>query len=63
MKASELRDQTTEALRALLLERRREQFRQRMQKATGQLEASHVIRITRRDIARINTVLRQRKQG
>ncbi|MFZ5654002.1 MAG: 50S ribosomal protein L29 [Pseudomonadota bacterium] len=63
MKASELREQSTEALRALLLERRRDQFRQRTQKATGQLEASHVIRTTRRDIARIKTVLRQRKQG
>jgi large subunit ribosomal protein L29 len=63
MKASELREQSTEALCALLLERRRDQFRQRTQKATGQLEASHVIRATRRDIARIKTVLRQRKQG
>jgi large subunit ribosomal protein L29 len=59
MKASELREQSPEALRALLLERRKEQFRQRIQKATGQLEASQAIRQTRRDIARIKTVLQQ----
>lgn len=59
MKASELREQSPEALRALLLERRKEQFRQRIQKATGQLEASQSIRQTRRDIARIKTVLQQ----
>lgn len=59
MKASELRQQSPEALRALLLERRKEQFRQRIQKATGQLEAGQSIRQTRRDIARIKTVLQQ----
>ena len=59
MKASELREQSPEALRVLLLERRKEQFRQRIQKATGQLEAKQSIRETRRDIARIKTVLQQ----
>ncbi len=63
MKASELRDQSPEALRELLLQRRREQFRLRMQQATGQLEANHVIRQTRRDIARIKTVMQQMKDG
>jgi|AutmiccommunBRH9_1029481.scaffolds.fasta_scaffold06617_2 large subunit ribosomal protein L29 len=59
MKASELRGQSPEVLRAMLLERRKEQFRQRIQKATGQLEANQLIRQTRRDIARIKTVLQQ----
>ncbi len=63
MKASELRGQSVDALRKLLLEQRREQFRQRMRKATGQLEGSHVVRQTRRDIARIKTVLRQMNDG
>lgn len=63
MKASQLRGQSAEALRKLLLERRREQFRQRMRKATGQLEGTHVARQTRRDIARIKTVLRQLSEG
>lgn len=59
MKAKELRTQSAEHLQKLLLEQRREQFRQRMRKATGQLEGVHVVRQTRRDIARIKTVLRQ----
>jgi large subunit ribosomal protein L29 len=59
MKASELRGQSAEALRKLLLERRREQFLQRVRKATGQMDGTHVVRQTRRDIARIKTVLRQ----
>ena len=63
MKASELRGQTAGALRELLLEQRREQFRQRMRKATGQLEGTHVVRQTRRDIARIKTALRQLNDG
>lgn len=63
MKASELRGQTVEALRKLLLEQRREQFRQRMRKSTGQLEGVHAVRQTRRDIARIKTVLRQLNDG
>ncbi len=63
MKASELRGQSAEALRKLLLERRRDQFLQRMRKATGQMEGAHVVRQTRRDIARIKTVLRQLDDG
>lgn len=63
MKASELRGQTADALRTLLLEQRREQFRQRMRKSTGQLERTHEMRQTRRDIARIKTVLRQLNDG
>ncbi len=63
MKASELRGQSADALRKLLLEQRREQFRQRMRKATGQLEGTHVVGQIRRDIARIKTVLRELDEG
>lgn len=59
MKASDLRGQSVESLRKLLLEQRHEQFRQRMKGATGQLDANHVMRVTRRDIARIKTVLNE----
>jgi large subunit ribosomal protein L29 len=49
-----------ESLQKMLLERRHEQFLQRMKGATGQLDANHVMRVTRRDIARIKTVLNEK---
>ncbi len=60
MKASDLREQSVESLHKVLLEQRHEQFLQRMKDATGQLDANHVMRVTRRDIARIKTVLNEK---
>ncbi|MGB5097577.1 MAG: 50S ribosomal protein L29 [Porticoccaceae bacterium] len=60
MKASDLREQSVESLQKVLLEQRHEQFLQRMKGATGQLDANHVMRVTRRDIARIKTVLNEK---
>ena len=51
--ASELRD----ALTGLL----QEQFNLRMQRGTGQLSARHDLRRVRRDIARVRTVLNEKK--
>ncbi|RKQ95894.1 LSU ribosomal protein L29P [Kushneria sinocarnis] len=59
MKAQELRDKSTEALNEQLFELLREQFNLRMQKATGQLSQTHLLRQVRRDIARVKTVLNQ----
>jgi large subunit ribosomal protein L29 len=36
------------------------QFKLRMQKSTGQLNQTHLLKQTRRNIARIKTVLRQK---
>lgn len=60
MKASDLRSKSTEELNANLLELAREQFNLRMQKGSGQLTKSSQIKLVRRDIARINTVLREK---
>jgi large subunit ribosomal protein L29 len=38
-------------------------FRLRVQKAMGQLDAPHKVREIRRDLARVKTVLRERKPG
>ena len=59
MKASELREKTTEELNSLLLEKSREQFNLRMQKGTGQLNKPDQMKKVRRDIARIHTILGQ----
>ena len=38
-------------------------FRLRVQKAMGQLDAPHKVREIRRDLARVKTVLRERRSG
>ena len=63
MKASELRDKTDEELGKELLELNREAFNLRMQKGTGQLSRPSQVKAVRRDIARVKTVLNQRKQA
>jgi large subunit ribosomal protein L29 len=60
MKASELRDLTLEELRAKEEELRREHFTAKVKHATGQLENTAKLRLLRRDIARVETVLRAR---
>ncbi len=60
MKASELREKSVEQLNEQLLGLLRDQFNLRMQKATGQLNQSHLLTQVRRDIARVKTVLNQK---
>ena len=48
---------TTEALQSKLVDLKKEQMNQRFQHAAGQLPKTHVIRQTRREIARIKTKL------
>lgn len=60
MKASELREKSVEELEKQLLELREEQFKTRMQKATGQLGQTHLLKQTQRDIARVKTVLTEK---
>lgn len=60
MKASELRNKTKEELVTSLIELTKEQFNLRMQKGTGQLTKSSQVKQVRRDIARINTVLKEK---
>ncbi len=57
MKAQELRDKSAEELQEQLLGLLREQFNLRMQKSTGQLGQTHLLKQVRRDIARVKTVL------
>jgi large subunit ribosomal protein L29 len=61
MKALALREQSAEALQTQLLELLREQFNLRMQKASGQMKQLNRLREARRDVARIKTVLTQKK--
>lgn len=60
MKASELQDKSEAELKDELMRLLKEQFNLRMQKASGQLGQTHLLGSTRRDIARVRTVLRQK---
>jgi large subunit ribosomal protein L29 len=61
MKASELRNLSEDELGARERDLNDQLFRLRIQKSMGQLEAPIKIRSVRRDLARVKTVLRQKK--
>ena len=63
MKAQELRDLGVEDLDAKARELADELFRMRIQKSMGQLEAPDKLRTVRRDLARVKTVIRQKRAG
>jgi large subunit ribosomal protein L29 len=62
MKASDLRELTPEELQAKLKELEEELFNLRFQLASQQLENTARLKESRRDIARIQTVLREKAQ-
>ena len=59
-KITEYRDQSVDQLSDSLSKLKKEQFNLRFQRASGQLENTGRVRVVRRDIARILTVLGQR---
>ena len=60
-KASEIRDLSIEELESRLLETKEELFNLRFQNATGQLDNYRRLGVLRREVARINTILRERR--
>jgi large subunit ribosomal protein L29 len=60
-KASELRQLTENELEARLDDAKEEYFNLRFQRSSGQLEDFNRLRITRRNIARIMTILREKQ--
>jgi large subunit ribosomal protein L29 len=63
MKASELRGKSVDELQKELLELRRAQFGLRMQLATQSLTKNSEIERVRREIARVHTLLNEKKAG
>jgi large subunit ribosomal protein L29 len=63
MKASELRGKSVDELKQELQSLLRAQFSLRMQKATQQLANTSQIGKTRRDIARVRTLLTEKGNG
>ena len=62
MKPDKVREMSDDELRSKEKELQEQLFRLRFQKSLGQLDNALKIRETRRDIARVKTVLRQKKQ-
>ncbi len=61
MKAIELRKKSIDDLKKEQLELLREQFNLRMQKANDQLNRHTQLKKVRRDIARVKTILNEKK--
>jgi large subunit ribosomal protein L29 len=61
MKAADIRVMTIDQLGDELLKLKKERFNLRFQRATGQLENTARVRQVRRDIARIETIARQKR--
>ncbi len=60
MKATDLRDIDVDGLRAKVAELEDEVFRLRIRKSMGQLEKPTIIRDSRKNLARVKTILREK---
>ncbi|MBR3676946.1 MAG: 50S ribosomal protein L29 [Alphaproteobacteria bacterium] len=63
VKTKDLRAMTIDELESKLLECKKEQANLRIQQSTGQLENVSNIRKVRRDVAKINTLIAERKKN
>jgi large subunit ribosomal protein L29 len=62
MDVAELRDMSVDDLEARAKELEDQLFRMRIQQSLGQLDAPLKLRFTRRDLARIKTVITQKQR-
>ncbi|PWR01988.1 50S ribosomal protein L29 [Meridianimarinicoccus roseus] len=60
MDAKDLRDKTPDELRDQLASLKKEAFNLRFQQATGQMENTSRMRLVRRDVARVKTILNEK---
>ena len=63
MKISEIREMSNEELNEKVYSLKEELFNLRRKKAVGQLEHGEEVRKVRKDIARVNLVIRERELG
>ena len=63
MKISELRDKDEEGLKVELERLTKEHFGLRMQFGSGQLGQTHLLKETRRDIARVKTCMKESRNA
>ena len=63
MTPSELRELSMEELTAKSRDLRGERFNAQVKRATGQLENTAKLQLLRRDIARVETILREKREA
>ena len=63
MKVTDLRGKSETELRQTLHELLKEQFNLRMQRGTGQFSRPHLMKDVRRNIARVKTVMNEKRQA
>ena len=63
MKATDIKTMTVDQIDDEVLKLKKEQFNLRFQRANGQVENTGRIRVLRRDIARIQTVLTEQRRA
>jgi large subunit ribosomal protein L29 len=61
MRAKELRERNDEELKNLLIEAKNSLFKDRIKNATHQLTNSSLLKKNRREVARIQTLLKERE--
>ena len=63
VKTKDLRAMSPDELETKLMEAKKEQFNLRIQQSTGQLQNVAMIKNVRREIAKINTLIAERKKN
>jgi large subunit ribosomal protein L29 len=63
MTSKEIRDLTSEEITTKLRESRANLLDKRIRKQTGQVERTHEIRVLRKEVARMETILRQKNKA
>jgi len=61
MKSKDIRELAPAEIQTKLREAREQLLQLRLRKQTGQVEKTHEIRVLRKDIARLETILTQKK--
>ena len=60
MKVDELRQKTSDELVEVLNTELKEQFKLRMQKSSGEFNQTHLLKLSRRNVAKIKTVMTEK---
>ena len=61
--ATDVRAKTADELSTMLLDLRKEQFNLRFQRATGQQEGVGRVKLVRRQIARVKTIMAEKQRS
>ena len=63
MKIEELKNKTLDQLRSILIDLKKESFNLRFQKANGQLENTSRVKVVKRSVARVLTLINNKAKN